>query len=60
MEGKKIKKEKVNYFFTEMSSLAFRLADSGYDVWLGNSRGSYYGRNHVYLPLDSAKYWDFR
>ena len=40
---------------------AFKLAREGYDVWLGNSRGSKYGRNHVSLDPDdeedSAKFW---
>lgn len=39
---------------------AFKLANEGYDVWLGNNRGTTYSRKHV--TLDAAKdrkYWDF-
>ncbi|VVC24413.1 Partial AB-hydrolase lipase domain,Serine aminopeptidase, S33,Alpha/Beta hydrolase fold [Cinara cedri] len=43
------------------SSLAFVLSDAGYDVWLANSRGNTYSRNHVTLlpAKDPEKYWDF-
>ena len=39
---------------------AFVAARSGYDVWLGNSRGNTYSREHLYLNPDKDKeYWDF-
>ena len=40
-------------------SLAYYLADQGYDVWLGNARGNGYSRFHPELTPASAKFWDW-
>lgn len=41
-------------------SLAFELANQGYDVWMCNSRGSTYSLNHTrFNPALDWKYWDF-
>ncbi|KAJ3622050.1 hypothetical protein MTP99_002583 [Tenebrio molitor] len=40
-------------------SLAYSLADDGYDVWLGNQRGNPYSRGHKTLKYTDGKYWDF-
>ncbi|XP_039281854.1 gastric triacylglycerol lipase isoform X2 [Nilaparvata lugens] len=38
-------------------SLGFYLADSGYDVWLGNLRGNFYGGLNTYKNVSA--FWDF-
>ncbi|XP_033231536.1 lipase 3-like, partial [Belonocnema kinseyi] len=41
------------------NGLAFLLADSGYDVWLGNNRGNTYSKNHTIFLETSYGFWDF-
>lgn len=42
------------------SSLAITLANAGYDVWLGNSRGNKYSRRHLYMdPNSDPLFWEF-
>lgn len=36
------------------------MADQGYDVWFGNTRGNFYSKEHVkYNPDKDKEYWDF-
>lgn len=40
-------------------SLAMYLANRGYDVYLGNNRGTVYGQRHVNKTVLNAEFWDF-
>ncbi|XP_060527871.1 lipase member K-like [Cylas formicarius] len=41
------------------NSVAFVLANQGYDVWLLNHRGTYYSSKHQRLTTNDPQYWNF-
>jgi pimeloyl-ACP methyl ester carboxylesterase len=40
-------------------SLAFKLADAGYDVWMPNTRGSLYSQKHLSLQPNEKAFWAY-
>ena len=44
---------------TEDQAAPFIFANAGFDVWVGNNRGSRYSRSHVSLSPTDKAFWDF-
>ena len=39
--------------------MPLQLADLGYDVWMGNNRGTEYSQGHKSIPATDNKYWNW-
>ncbi len=39
--------------------MAYFLSDKGYDVWIANSRGTLYSRNHTKYTTKDQEFWNF-
>lgn len=48
-----------NLALLQENSLAFVLKRLGYDVWLGNNRGTYSKNAHVVYNANDPEFWDF-
>ncbi|XP_036146978.1 lipase 3 isoform X2 [Monomorium pharaonis] len=51
--------DSASWVITREKSLAFILADEGYDVWLGNARGNPYAHTHTNPNITKSEYWNF-
>ena len=51
----------MNFWTPNVPSNAppFILADQGYDVWLGNNRGTKFAESNVNLNKSEEEYWHF-
>lgn len=47
------------FLISGRNSAAFYLADNGFEVWLGNSRGSNTCLKHKKMSIENPKFWDY-
>lgn len=59
LHGMMMSSEAVIFRRHSDDSIPLRLAQAGYDVWLGNNRGNKYSCKHVSKRRNTEDYWDF-
>ena len=42
-----------------LDSIAFQLADCGFDVWMNNTRGNIFSRHHKFIDIGNSLFWEF-
>ena len=47
------------WLYSTCKPMPMQLADLGYDVWMGNNRGTEYSQGHTHLSTDDREYWEF-
>uniref|UniRef100_T1GBZ1 Lipase n=1 Tax=Megaselia scalaris TaxID=36166 RepID=T1GBZ1_MEGSC len=49
-----------NFILADPSqAIAYLAADAGYDVWLGNNRGTFYSKKNIYFSPSNPLFWNF-
>ncbi|XP_055678049.1 lipase 3-like [Lutzomyia longipalpis] len=49
----------TDFCVTGNKSLVVSLMESNFDVWMGNTRGSFYSNRHISPSVTSRKFWKF-
>jgi len=48
------------YIYIHNMSTGYKLSDAGYDVWMGNLRGTTYSARHRNFSITQPEFWNYR